>query len=204
VTNDQGDIDIKYSRRLNGVDLSAYLQVMNEDSNPIYHSGTSHVFGVTGWVPAGQTRVRITVEFTDSIPTQQIFSFGDYFYGFAYNDYKYLGGMRNLDRALGFSLDSNAKLTTLQASWLGAADITWTLTFHHALLNAAAPVGADVYSTINFVSSATVPINIGQARASFPLAEHFTVDVEARYSSDQPRPAHGSQGAGEVRLRYSF
>jgi hypothetical protein len=203
-TNDQGDIDLKYSRQLGEIDLSAYLQVMNEDSNPFYHSGTSHLFGLTGWVPVGQTRVRLTAEFTDSITTQQIFGFGDYFYGFAYNDYKYLGGMRNWDQALGFSLDSDAKLATLQASWLGAHKITWTLSYHHADLNVAVPTGATVYSLINFVSTGPVPINIGQVRASFPLLEHFTVDIEARYSSDQPRPAHGSQGAGEVRLKYSL
>jgi Capsule assembly protein Wzi len=203
-TNDQGDIDLKYSHKLGEVDLSAYLQVMNEDSNPFWHSGSSHLFGITGWVPAGQTRVRITAEFTDSIPTTNIFNFGNYEYGFSYNDYKYLGGMRNLDRALGFSLDSDSKVTTLQASWLGTHDITWTLTYHHAYVSAAIPVGAEVYSTINFVSSAAVPINIGQARASFPLSGHFTVDAEVRYSSDQPRPAHGSQGAGELRLKYSY
>jgi hypothetical protein len=206
-TNDQGDIDIKYSHKLGDVDLSASLQVMNEDSNPFYHSATSHLFGLTGWVPVGQTRVRITAEFTDSITTQQIFSFGDYFYGFAYNDYKYLGGMRNLDRALGFSLDDDSKLMTLQASWLGAHHITWTVSYHHADINAAIPTGATIYAILpvyNFVSSAPVPISIGEARASFPLTEHFTVDAEVRYSSDQPRPAHGSQGAGELRLKYSF
>jgi capsule assembly protein Wzi len=203
-TNDQGDFDIKYSREVGAVSLSAYLQVMNEDSNPFYHSGTSHLFGVTGWVPVGQTRVRITAEVTDTIPTQQIFGFGDYFYGFAYNDYKYPGGMRNLDRAMGFSLDTDSKLATLQASWLGSHNITWTLTYHHADVNVAPPPDATVYSSIDYFSSAAVPIDIGQVRASFPLLDHFTVDVEARYSSDQPRPAHGSEGAGEVRLRYSL
>ena len=203
-TNDQGDIDIKYSHALGAVDLSAYLQVMNEDSNPFYHSGTSHLFGLTGWVPVGATRVRITAEFTDSIATQQIFSFGDYEYGFAYNDYKYLGGMRNWDRALGFSLDSDSKLATLQASWLGPHAVTWTLSYHHATIDAQPPANAEIYSTVNYVSSAAVPIDIGEVRASFPLLDHFTIDIEARYSSDQPRPAHGSQGAGEVRLKYSL
>ncbi len=196
-TNDQGDIDIKYSHTLGAVDLSAYLQVMNEDSNPFYHSGTSHLVRLTGWVPVGQTRVRITAEFTDSIATQQIFGFGDYFYGFAYNDYKYLGGMRYRDRALGFSLDSDSKLETLQASWLGAHNMTWTLSYHHADIDCRIPAGADGYSTINFVSTAAVPISIGEARASFPLLEHFTVDAEARYSSDQPRP--GARLAGRRR-----
>jgi hypothetical protein len=203
-TNDQGDFDIKYSRQLGEIALSAYLQVMNEDSNPFYHSGTSHLFGLTGWVPVGQTRVRITAEFTDTIATQQIFGFGDYFYGFPYNDYKYPGGMRYRDRALGFSLDSDAKLATLQASWLGAHNVTWTLSYHHADLNVAPPVGATIYSTINFVSSAAVPIDIGEVRASFPLLDHFTVDAAVRYASDQPRPAHGSQGAGELRLKYTL
>jgi hypothetical protein len=205
-TNDQGDIDLKYSHKLGDVDLSAYLQVMNEDSNPFYHSGSSHLFGITGWVPVGQTRVRITAEFTDSIPTTNIFNFGNYEYGFSYNDYKYLGGMRNLDRDLGFSLDDDSKLLTLQASWLGAHNITWTLTYDHADVNVAIPVGAEIYvvPVFNYVSSAAVPISIGQARASFPLTEHFTVDVEVRYSTDQPRPAQGAQGAGELRLKYSF
>lgn len=208
-TNDQGDFDIKYSHQLAGLDLSAYLQVMNEDSNPFYHSGSSHLFGLTAWVPVGHTRVRITAEYTSSIATTNIFNFGQYLYGIAYNDYKYYGGMRNLNRALGFSLDDDSKLTTLQASWLGAHDVTWTLTYHHAYINAAVPVGAGLYLTygdvpFNLVSSTPVPINIGQARASFALGEHFTVDAEVRYSSDQPRPAHGSEGAGELRLKYSY
>jgi hypothetical protein len=203
-TNDQGDFDLKYSRQLGGIALSAYLQVMNEDSNPFYHSGTSHLFGLTGWVPVGQTRVRITAEFTDSIATQQIFGFGDYFYGIAYNDYKYPGGMRYRDRALGFSLDSDSKLATLQASWLGAHSVTWTVSYHHADLNVAPSDTGELYSAVNFVSSAPVPINIGEARASFPLLDHFTVDAAIRYMSDQPRPAHGSQGAGELRLKYTL
>jgi hypothetical protein len=205
-TNDQGDFDIKYSRELGGIALSAYLQVMNEDSNPFYHSGTSHLFGLTAWVPVGRTRVRITAEFTDTIPTTNIFNFGDYEYGFAYNDYKYPGGMRYRDRALGFSLDTDSKLATLQASWLGPHDVTWTLSYHHADINVAPSVGAEVYMEpiLNFVSSAAVPIDIGEVRASFPLLDHFTVDIEARYSSDQPRPAHGAQGAGELRLKYTL
>lgn len=215
-TNDQGDISIKYSHSLGVVDLSGYLELMNEDSNPFWHSGSSHVFGLTGWVPVGQTRVRITAEFTDSIPTVQVFSFGDYEYGFAYNDYKYLGGMRNRDRALGFSLDSDSKVSTLQASWTDSHAITWTLSYHHALVNAAIPVNAlryipaganvppDGMFAINYVSGSSVPMQIGEARASFPLLEHFTVDAAVRYSSDQPRPAHGSQAAGELRLKYTF
>ena len=73
---------------------------------------------------------------------------------------------------------------------------------------AAEPIGYSAstghFSYGNYVSAGTVPINIGEARASFPLATHFTIDAAVRYASDQPRPAHGSEGAGEVRLKYSF
>ena len=202
-TNDQGDIDLKYTHRLGGVELSAYLQLMNEDSNPVLHSATSHLAGLTAWVPVGQTRVRITAEVTDTIATTDIFSFGNYIYGSPYNDYKYLGGMRFRDRALGFSLDDDSKLETLQLSWLGPQQMTWTLTYHHANINAV--VGdPGVNPGLNFLSATRVPMDIGQARVSFPLGAHFTVEVEARYSSNQLPPAHGSQGAGEVRLGYSL
>ncbi len=203
-TNDQGDISVKYSHRLGEIDLSGYLELMNEDSNPVYHSGSSHLFGLTAWVPVGQTRVRFTAEFADTIPTTNIFNFGTYEYGFAYNDYKYLGGMRYRDRALGSSLDTDSKLITLQASWLGPYNVNWTLSYHHADVDAQPPFNSEVYSSISYVSSAVVPISVGEVRASFPILEHFTVDAAVRYSTDQPRPAHGSQGAGELRLKYSF
>ena len=62
-----------------------------------------------------------------------------------------------------------------------------------------------IYSYVTyFVSTAAVPITIGEVRASFPLLEHFTIDAEARYSTDQPRPAHGAQAAGELSLKYTF
>ena len=50
--------------------------------------------------------------------------------------------MRYRDRALGFSLDTDSKLATLQASWLGAHNVTWTLSYHHADVDvrAATPV----------------------------------------------------------------
>ena len=49
--NGQGNIDIKYSTTIGGMPYQVYLQLMNEDSNPIVHSGTAHVFGASTWVP---------------------------------------------------------------------------------------------------------------------------------------------------------
>jgi len=205
-TNDELDLDFSYSHNIGDVTLSAYMQLMNEDSNPFWHSGTSHLFGLTAWVPVGATRVRITAEFTDSIATANMFSFGDYAYGFAYNDGKYLDGMRYRGLATGFSLDSNSKLLTLQAAWTGWYDINWTLSYHHAQVGdmvEVAPVGGGyVYSTINPLTTAPVSMDIGEARASFPLGRDFTIDASARYQTDQLRPAHGGEAAVEARLSY--
>ncbi len=54
-TNDEGVIDVKYSSFLGGNPYQVYLQVMNEDSSPITHSGTSHLFGASYWfaIPEG-------------------------------------------------------------------------------------------------------------------------------------------------------
>ncbi len=205
-TNDELDLDFKYNHDIGDVTFSAYMQLMNEDSNPFWHSGTSHLFGLTAWAPVGGTRVRFTAEFTDSVATANMFSFGDYAYGFAYNDYKYIDGMRYRGLATGFSLDSNSKLLTLQAAWTAWYDVNWTLSYHHAMVGdmvAVAPVGGGyVYSTINPLTTAPVSMNIGEARASFPLGRSFTVDASVRYQTDQLRPAHGGEAAVETRVAY--
>ncbi len=145
-TNDQGDISAKYSHKLGSVDLSGYLELMNEDSNPFYHSGSSHLFGLTGWVPIGQTRVRITAEFTDSVPTTDIFNFGRLFLRIFVQRLQVPGWDAQTETVpWASSLDDDSKLATLQASWLGAHKTTWTVTYHHAVINAAIPVGGSLY-----------------------------------------------------------
>jgi hypothetical protein len=184
------------------------MQLMNEDSNPIYRSGTSHLAGLTSWLPIAGQRVRLTAEWTSTVPTANIMSFGDYAWGFAYNDYKYPDGMRYRGRAIGFSLDSNSKLYTLQASWTTSQNITWTLTGHHArvadMVASTSPGTGFVYSTINPVSTGRVTFDMGEVRASVPFGPQFTVDASVRYQTDQLRPAQGAEAAGEMRLSYAL
>lgn len=209
-TNDELDLDFKYTHDIGDVTLSAYMQLMNEDSNPFWHSDTSHLFGLTAWAAVAGTRVRFTAEFTDTVPTANMFSFGDYAYGAAYNDYKYTDGMRYRGLATGFSLDSDSKLLTLQAAWTGWYDINWTVSYHHALVadmhayGDVAPGGGFVGATFNPLSTSSVIMNIGEARASFPLGRSFTVDTSVRYQTDQLRPAHGGEAAVEARLSYKL
>ncbi len=196
-TNDEGNIDIRYSGTIGRQLYAIYAQFMNEDTNPFIHSGTSHLFGATTWVPVGATRIRLTAEYTDSIATKDLWSFGNDFYGVAYHDYKYLDGMRYRDRTIGFSLDSDSRLATLQASWIGPNAITYTLTYHHAA------VGSPQSPGTNVVTTSPVTINIGEARVHVPLRlgeRNVQFDIVGRLQDDQPRPDKGFLATVEAAL----
>jgi hypothetical protein len=196
-TNSQGNFDVKYSKVFDGVPYEVYAQFMNEDSNPITHSITSHLVGASVWVPTGQMPLRLTVEYTDSVPTVNVISFGDVQHGSAYNDSKYIDGMRYQGRALGFSLDSDSTLLTLQGAWQDANGWTYELSFHHAAVS-------NPNNTLpNLVTTAPVHIDMGEARVGFPLWKAH-VDLAGRLASDQPRPDHGFAAAIEAQLSYAF
>ena len=186
--NDEGEFSIHYTGMAWGMAYEVYMQLMNEDSNPITHSATSHLFGASIWVPFGDTTARITAEYTDSIATRDIFSFGDYMHGSAYNNSQYVDGMRYRGRTLGFSLDSDSRLESLQISWNNDRNWTYTLTYHHAAISTVfLPVSA---TTINVVTTSPVKINLGEARVRFPLS-WASFELAARVQDDQPRPDHG-------------
>lgn len=193
-TNDEGVFDIRYTNVLGGMPFEVYTQLMNEDSSPINHSGTSHLFGGSIWVPIGGNPVRLTVEYTDSVATADIFSFGDYFHGFAYNNWDYVDGMRYRGQTIGFSLDSDSRLLSAQASWVDGGDRTYTLTFHHAQISTMQNLVG------NAVTTTPVKINMGVARVTLPFRS-VKLDLEGRLQSDQPRPKHGAAASIEARVR---
>jgi hypothetical protein len=191
--NGQGNIDVKYTGSLANYPFEIYMQLMNEDSNPIVYSGTSHVFGASVWLPVNRTAVRLTLEYASSLATKNVFSFGEYRYGYAYNDGKYVDGMRYRDRTLGFSLDSDSRLASLQASWIGSHAWVYTLTYHRAWIGSPNSVGA------NIVSTTPVTVNIGEARIRMPWS-WGALDVAGRVQDDRPRPDKGFQAAVEASL----
>jgi hypothetical protein len=196
-TNDQGVIDVHYTHTLFRVPFEIYAQVMNEDSNPITHSASSHLFGASVWTPIGGQNVRTTIEYTDSIATRDIFSFGDDLFGVTYNDTKYIDGLRYRGRDLGFSLDSDSRLFSLQASAVDAGDRTFTLTFNRA------QISSPLTGTRNPLTTSPVTIDIGEARVSVPWS-WAKLDIEARVQDDQPRPKRGATAALEVALVVDF
>ena len=196
-TNDEGEIDVKWSHAVYTVPMEFYLSLMNEDSSPVSHSDTSHLFGVAAFVPVGDAPLRLTAEYTDSVPTTNIFSFGDVSHGVAYNNSSYIDGMRYRGRTLGFSLDSDSTLLSLQGAWSDEGGRTYELSFHHAAISNPANLSG------NAVTTAPVHINMAEARVTLPWRD-LKLDLAGRLQDDQLRPAHGFGASVEAALRVNF
>ncbi|HEY0265935.1 MAG TPA: capsule assembly Wzi family protein [Rhizomicrobium sp.] len=198
-TNDQLTFDFKYSHTLAGVPFQAYMQLMNEDYSWFNHSGTSHLFGTSIFLPTPGNPVKLTVEYTNSIATHHPFSFGDDIPGFSYTNYSYVDGMRYRGRTLGFSLDDDSTLLSVQGSWTDAAGRFYELSLHHATIaTSQTPAGNNILTT------APVLLNMGEARISLPLAlggHGLKLDLAGRLQDDQPRPRSGFAASIETALR---
>ena len=196
-TNDQGNIDLRYSHSFGHWSYAVYAQFMNEDTNPVIHSGTSHLVGATLWSPLSDDMARMTVEYTDSVATRDIWGAGT-LHGVAYNNTGYPDGMRYRGQSLGFSLDSDSRLLSVQASISDAGARSIVLTYHHA------DISTDRNTEPNVVTTAPVALNMVQARLGLPFylrGQSARLDLEVRYQDDQPRPDKGALAQIEVALR---
>ena len=175
------------------------MQLMNEDYSWTSRSGSSHLFGASVFLPTRGSPVKLTMEYANSIATKTLFSFGTHVYGFSYNNGQYPDGMHYRGRTLGFSLDSDSTLASLQGSWSDQAGRFYQLSLHHATIgNSRTPPG------YNNISSTPVIVNMAEARLSLPLALNnrtFHIDLAGRLQDDQPRPHRGFAAAVEVALR---
>lgn len=200
-TNDQGNIDIRYSGSYDGFAYETYVQFMNEDTNPLQHSGTSHLYGASLWLPLKSGNGRATIEFTDTVPTYDLWGAG-ILHGMAYNNWKYGNGkyfdaMRYRGRSLGFSLDSDSRLLTLQTNYSENSGQSYTFTVHHAEISTGKNMSG------NAVTTTPVMINMAESRVDLPLDMqdlNIRLSLIGRVQDDQPRPNKGWLASGEVRL----
>lgn len=201
-TNDQGEIDVKYSRMLGGVPAQVYMQLMNEDTNPFTHSATSHLFGASVFLPTSVNPLRLTVEYADTVPTFDIFSFGNYLYGYAYTNGDFIDGMRYRGRSLGFSLDSDSTLLSLQGSWSDSGGRFYEISFHQAHISDSHVALGGVFAR-NIVTPVPVDVNMAEARVTLPWRA-FKLDLAARYQDKQIPPKSGGVAAIEAALRINL
>jgi len=136
---------------------------------------------------------------TDAIATKTPFSFDRLIYGYTYTDTQFPDGMRYRGRTLGFGLDTDSTLLSLQGSWTDDAGRFFELGIHHATI-------ANHHATpgVNIVSFTPVIVNMGAARVSLPFTlggRTYHLDLEGRLQDDKPRPAKGFDGAVEMALR---
>ncbi|HEY3637841.1 MAG TPA: capsule assembly Wzi family protein [Rhizomicrobium sp.] len=201
-SKDEVDFDLRYTNRVQSISYALYTQEMNRDTGPFVHSDTSHLFGVTAWMPMWDTAVRFTSEYADTISTQNFFSFNKDFYGQTYWDYKYQDGWQYRGRTLGSSLDTDSRLASFHASWLSTQNWTYTLSYYRASIGSPNTPTTDssfAASGANRVSATPVTIDMEEAKVHVPF-EGFSIDLAVRLQDDQPRPDRGFAASGEVAL----
>jgi hypothetical protein len=107
--------------------------------------------------------------------------------------------MRYRGRTLGFSLDSDSTLMSLQGSWTDPAGRFYEISLHHATItNSHTPQG------YNILTRAPSLVNMAEARVALPFTLNdrtFKLDIAGRVQDDQLRPQRGVAAAIEVALR---
>ena len=102
--------------------------------------------------------------------------------------------MRYRGRTLGFSLDSDSRLLSLQGAWTDSAGRFYELSYHHAQISNPNNLSGNV------VTTAPVLINMGEARVTLPW-KGIKIDLAGRLQDDQPRPNKGFLASIEMALR---
>lgn len=205
--NDEAGIDFKYTHRFGRYTVSPYVQLMNEDNGPFNHAATSYLAGSTLRAPLGTDGAywQLTAEYADSVATENWFDFGKKMYGTAYNNGGYVDGFRYRHRTIGFSLDSDSRLLSINWRLTDNIGRRWHVTYRHAEISTP-QLAAKQHSggtTINTVSAQPVTINIGEAGLDWPLGA-LDISAVVRIMDAVPRPSHAAHFAGEIGIRYGF
>jgi len=208
-TNDEATLEIKYTGVHRGITVSPYFQMMNEDTGPFTHSYTSHLGGLSlagPWRDRG-AHWRATLEYVDTAATYNAFDFSRHFHGIAYGNAGYPDGFRYRGRTLGFSLDSDSKLASLDLRFFDEAGRSYSLTAFRARISspelAAIQASGESPYQYNVVSAASRAFNEIDAGVSVPLS-FMTIDLIVRARS-KALPDHlGDRVDGELGFSFRF
>lgn len=205
--NDEAGIDLKYTRRVGPMSVSPYVQIMNEDNGPFVHAYASYLAGTALTGPWGMQGAswQLTAEYTDTVSTQNWFDFGKKGYGVAYNNYQYVDGFRYRGRTLGFSLDSDSRLFSLEGLFTDTHGRRWRLAYRHADISTPqlAAQQARGGTTVNVVSAEPVTLNEVEGGVDMPLGP-FALGLTVRGMDGRPYGSGSAYVSGEADLRYGF
>ena len=102
--------------------------------------------------------------------------------------------MRYRGRTIGFSLDDDSRLLSLQGSWSDSGGRFYELSLHHANIGSIHSLGSNILSPV------PVTINMGEARLSIPF-RWMKFDLAGRLQDDQLPPHKGFAASIEAGIR---
>lgn len=206
-TNDEAGIDIKYTRLIHGYSVSPYLQIMNEDTGPVVHSDSSYLIGSSIAAPWGVNGAhwQLSAEYANSVPLLNLFDLGKKAHGVAYNNFSYVDGFRYRGRTLGFSLDSDSRLISVDGLFIDSTGRSWRLAYRHADISTPqlAAQQAAGSTNVNVVSARPVALNEIEAGLELPWGP-VKLEFTLRAQDRQPYLSDNAHVAGEFGVRYGF
>lgn len=205
--NDEAGIDVKYTRLIHGYSVSPYLQIMNEDTGPVVHSDSSYLIGSSIAAPWGVDGAhwQLSAEYANSVPLLNLFDLGKKSHGIAYNNSGYVDGFRYRGRTLGFSLDSDSRLVSVDGLFIDSAGRSWRLAYRHADISTPqlAAQQAAGSTNVNVVSARPVTLNEVEAGLELPWGP-VKLEFTVRGMDHVPYLSNDAHVAGELGIRYGF
>ncbi len=205
-SNDQATIEFKYAYAFNAINVSPYVQFLNDDTGPFINSYTSYLAGLRWAGPWGNsgTTWTFTTEYSDTRATDDWFEFDDRLAGFAYNNTEYLDGSRYRGRTLGFSLDSDSVLISFAGAITDTAGRRYRLEYHNAQISSGELTNAPLNEFyVNTVSSQPVTVNQIETGISAPW-RNVLFDLSVRWQDATPFPDRGSEFNIEAGVQLRF
>lgn len=201
--NDPGNqlegLDLRFSSRLGGQYFTLYGQIIGEaEEFLIYPDLAGLVVGLTLWGGIGGEGAlwRLTTEYSDSTSYQGALPLSDARFGVFYNHFIYKNGYRYRRRALGHSLDGDARLFSVVGTLTDLRDWTYRLAYHHAELNRDSSGPHPVSLSNEDINLFEIGLNVPWRKGSFA--------IELRLQDDEPNTPGTSDFLASIEATWTF
>ncbi|MFQ5346361.1 MAG: capsule assembly Wzi family protein [Rhodothalassiaceae bacterium] len=203
--NEPGDqianVDLRYGGHWGGIAYAFFGTLIAEDKNPPIVSKYSGQLGMTlnGYSDAYALDWGLRIEASDS----QAHSFFGLTTGpekepnVTFNHFLFTDGYTFRDRTIGFSLDTDSRLLTIEGTALDAGQRSYWLRYRHAIVNET--------NRKNVISANREGINIAEAGVALPTP-YGDLRLELRAMDDRPNTPgrHKGRVEAEASIRFPF